>query len=387
MLAMLVAAVLLVAACFVVGNQRGMIYSPSTQVGVTGFVETVDTPETQTSTGDALPSITVSETDSITTTVPETTVDTSVTAATSTTAAPHAPVVVLPPDYQPQRAACSGRFTVTTESANVRADADRNAKFVRAIYAGESYEVIAQKPSSGGILWLEILLGDGTSGYVSSSYGTYDGKIVNGKVYLTFDDGPSANTLRILDTLDKYGVKATFFVIYRPNQEDVYRSIVERGHVIALHSYTHTYSQIYSGEDAFNRDIRQLSDYIFDLTGVRSDVLRFPGGSSNTVSQKHCPGIMTRLTRSVQEQGYSYYDWDVDSGDADAVTVPKKRIVSNIKERICNRRDAIILMHDAATKTTTADALPEIIEYLQGRGYQILPITADTHTSHQTVNN
>ena len=393
-LAMLAATVFLIAVCFAIGSQRRVKDPPTVPADVTipgeQDILTDNITYPPVSTGDILPSLpaNVPETDSssVTTVVDTTSAPSSETQSTATTL-PHSPVVVLPPDYQSQRVVCSGIFTVTTESANVRDDADRNARLVKVIYAGESYEVIAQKPSSSGILWFEILLGDGSSGYVSSSYGSYDGKIANGKVYLTFDDGPSDNTLRILDTLDRYGVKATFFVIYHPNREQVYRSIVERGHVIAVHSYTHTYSQIYSDADAFHRDIRQLSDYIYDLTGVRSNVLRFPGGSSNTISQKYCPGIMTELTRSVQDHGYSYYDWDVDSGDADAVTVPKEKILSNIKERIGNRRDAIILLHDAASKTTTADALPEIIEFLLGRGYQILPISEDTHISHQQVNN
>jgi len=368
---LVMAAILISVACVFAGRQRGLIEVPSLPAAVL---------DDETSDGSQKTPISDADVTQPTTVQPQST-------TTQSTEADMPPVVVVPPDYQPQRAQCSGHFKVTSNSANVRTDADKNAQMVRVIHAGESYEVIAQKPSSGGILWFEILLGDGTSGYVSSSYGTYDGKIVNGKVYLTFDDGPSSNTLRILDTLDKYGVKATFFVIYHPGQESTYRSIVERGHVIAVHSYTHTYSQIYSSTDAFHSDISKLSDYIYDVTGVRCNVLRFPGGSSNTISQKYCKGIMTKLAREVEERGYSYYDWDVDSGDADDNTVDKDRIVSNIKARMSNRRDAIILMHDARAKTTTADALPEIIEYLQGRGYQILPITSDTHTSHQQLNN
>ncbi len=386
MVALLFAAIMVAAACIITGSRRGIIDVPFLPAAVVNTDD--DSGDMQVSGGDVMTSGPTYRPGENTTTAPDTaTTAPETTETTATTLAPHAPVVVLPPDYQPQRTECGGRFKVTAESANVRDDADRDARMVRVIYAGESYDVISQKVSSGGILWLEILLGDGTTGYVSSSYGTYDGKIVNGKVYLTFDDGPSANTLRILDTLDKYGVKATFFVIYHPNQESTYRSIVERGHTIAMHSYTHNYSQIYSSANAFHNDIRQLSDYVYDLTGVRSNVLRFPGGSSNTISQKYCPGIMTQLVGDVQNRGYTYFDWDVDSGDADDNTVAKERIVSNVKERMSNRRDAIILMHDASAKTTTADALPEIIEYLQVKGYQILPITSDTHISHQQINN
>jgi len=284
------------------------------------------------------------------------------------------------------RVDCSGRLTVTVPAANVREDADKDARLVTVIHEGESYDVIGQKCSSTGILWYEIRTGE-TTGYVAGSYVRYDGKVIGGKAYLTFDDGPTENTWRILDILDRYGAKATFFVIYHSGQENTYRAIVERGHTIALHSYTHSYKTIYSGVDDFFADLSRLDEYVYGLTGVHSKIIRFPGGTSNTISRNYCKGVMTDISAEAHRRGYRYYDWDVDSGDADDVTVPEKDIIQNIKDGVGNRRHAIILMHDAQAKTTTADALPEIIEFLQGKGYELAPITESTPEMHQPVFN
>jgi len=312
----------------------------------------------------------------VTTAVPETTVPT-----TTTTAAP--PQVQSP---ELGRVECSGRLTVTTPSANVRSDADKNATLVAVINEGESYEVISQKCSSTGILWFEIRVGD-TTGYVAGSYVRYDGKIIGGKAYLTFDDGPSANTWRILDTLDQYGVKATFFVIYHKGQDDAYRAIVDRGHTIALHSYSHNYSKIYTSAQAYFDDLKKLDDHVSSLTGVHSRIIRFPGGTSNAISAKYCKGVMSELSVKAPEKGYHFFDWNVDSGDAEDITVPADKILNNLKREIGNQRHAIVLMHDASAKTTTADALPQIIEYLQQRGYELLPLAEDTPPVRHRVNN
>lgn len=207
------------------------------------------------------------------------------------------------------------------------------------------------------------------------------------KAYLTFDDGPSANTGKILDILDKYDAKATFFVIYRPGYESTYKEIVRRGHTLALHSYTHRYSDIYKSTSAYFDDLNRLSDYLYSLTGVRSKTLRFPGGSSNLISRSYSKGIMTRLTSEVEKRGYRYYDWNVDSGDADANCVKASTLVANIKKRCGSQKSAIILMHDAPAKTTTVTALPDIIRYLRSKGYELLPITSDTTPVHHGVNN
>jgi len=380
--AVIVAGLLLVAACCIVGRQRGMIgddWQP------TAVVDPALNSDPMISVSDVFHGASVDGDDAQQTTAPAP----QSTMTSHSDVVPHSPVVVLPPDYEPEsagRTECSGRFTVTSESANVRTDANGDAQLVRQIFAGESYEVIAQKCSSTGILWLEIKLGD-TTGYVAGSYVEYDGPIIGGKAYLTFDDGPSANTWRILETLDRYNVKATFFVIHHGGQDDAYRAIVERGHTIALHSYSHSYSKIYTSAQAYFDDLKQLDKQVYDLTGVHSSIIRFPGGTSNAVSAKYCKGVMTEIAARAQRDGYFYFDWNVDSGDADDVTVPADTILNNIKRNIGSHRQAVILMHDAKAKTTTADALPYIIEYLQSRGYEILPLTEDTPPVHHKPSN
>lgn len=205
--------------------------------------------------------------------------------------------------------------------------------------------------------------------------------------YLTFDDGPSANTLKILDILNKYGVKATFFVI---NSADIgyVKNIYEAGHTVGLHSATHNYSQIYSNTDAYFNDLQQISDKVESIIGVKPTVMRFPGGSSNKVSAKYCGGIMTRLVSLVQERGYSYFDWNVSSGDADSNTPSYTYIRNNVINSAKNKNSACVLMHDSSVKTTTVQALPEIIEGLMAMGYSFEALTPETYGyHHRNLNN
>lgn len=202
----------------------------------------------------------------------------------------------------------------------------------------------------------------------------------NGKVaYLTFDDGPSKNTEKILDILDEYNVKATFFVIYHKNMGDRYKAIVDRGHSIALHSYTHNYKKIYSSTDAYFADLNKISDYVESVTGVKSHIIRFPGGSSNTVSNKYSKGIMKKLRKAVVDKGYSYHDWNVDSKDASGNNVDKDILLESVKSSLNKYKEVDILMHDTGeAKETTVEALPNIIEYVKSQGYSMECITEDT---------
>ncbi|MGN0475270.1 MAG: polysaccharide deacetylase family protein [Acutalibacteraceae bacterium] len=197
--------------------------------------------------------------------------------------------------------------------------------------------------------------------------------------YLTFDDGPSENTIKILNILDEYNVKATFFVIYHKGMEKQYKEIASRGHTIALHSYTHNYKKIYSSEDAYFNDLKKIGNYVKSVTGTETKITRFPGGSSNTVSNKYHKGIMKNLKKDVLEQGYIYHDWNVDSGDARSNNVPVETLLKNIKSTLPKQRQANILMHDTGkAKQTTVEALPQIIEYVQSQGFEIQPITEDS---------
>lgn len=205
-------------------------------------------------------------------------------------------------------------------------------------------------------------------------------------VYLTFDDGPSPNTPAILDILDRYGVKATFFVI-NGRYNKYMKDIVNRGHQIALHSYTHNYATVYSSDKAYFDDLEKIHKVVLDQTGYDTKIIRFPGGSSNTVSKKYSPGIMTRLTKSVTAQGYIYFDWNCTNGDA---TGKKTTVQSQLKSCSQYPKSAssiIVLMHDTADKKTTVEALPQIIEYYQKAGMAIDIITPFTKPVHHGVQN
>lgn len=196
--------------------------------------------------------------------------------------------------------------------------------------------------------------------------------------YLTFDDGPSENTRKILDILDKYNVKATFFVIYHKGMDSEYKEIVNRGHTIALHSYTHKYRTIYKSEEAFFDDLQQIHDYVESVTGVDSRIIRFPGGSSNTISNKYCKDIMKKLKPDVLERGYIYHDWNVDSTDAAGNNRDVEVLLKNVKKGL-KYRQVDVLMHDTGKmKQTTVEALPSIIEYIRSQGYEMEALTEDS---------
>ena len=190
--------------------------------------------------------------------------------------------------------------------------------------------------------------------------------------YLTFDDGPSSNTMQILDILDNYGVKATFFVNGHTGEvmEERYRAIVDRGHAIALHTYSHDYSNVYGGLDKFEQEIDSPRNYIKEVTGVDTTLFRFPGGSSNSRTDDIKPYIQW-----LNDNGYSYWDWNCSSGDATGTKPSAEQIVANcLVQADAGYKSLVILMHDTKPKDTTVEALPALIEALQARGYEIIAI-------------
>ena len=204
--------------------------------------------------------------------------------------------------------------------------------------------------------------------------------------YLTFDDGPSENTLKILEILKKYNVKATFFVI-NSKQIGYVKNIYEAGHTVGLHSATHNYAKIYSSTDAYFKDLEEISNKVESIIGIKPNVIRFPGGSSNTVSKKYRKGIMSRLTKLVAEKGYYYFDWNVESGDANQNTASYTYIRNNVLSGAKNKNTACVLMHDSSAKTTTVQALPEIIEGLSKMGYRFEALSDKANGYHHRVNN
>ncbi|MBQ8611752.1 MAG: polysaccharide deacetylase [Oscillospiraceae bacterium] len=194
-------------------------------------------------------------------------------------------------------------------------------------------------------------------------------------VYLTFDDGPSQNTASILDTLKEAGVPATFFVVSAENNEE-FLPLLERtlaeGHCIGLHSCTHDYRKIYANTDAFWADIDALREKLQPYCGDASyPVLRFPGGSSNTVSHKYGgSGLMEELIRQAREQGYAVVDWNVTAEDSVGGNPSAATIASRVIRGCKEQNTAIVLMHDSSTNQATAEALPTIIRWLQENSYR-----------------
>lgn len=202
------------------------------------------------------------------------------------------------------------------------------------------------------------------------------------KVYLTFDDGPSIYTQTILDTLESYGVKATFFVVGKEGEEydELLREIVADGHTLGMHSYSHRYNDLYSSVDAFAADLDQIWSHLYDVTGVESTVYRFPGGSGNTVSTLD----MQEFIDELHAQGIEYYDWNVASGDGGSRLLSTQEILNNCLSNLGTKETVIILLHDSAEKSTTVEALPSLIEsLLADPDTVLLPITEDTAAIHQ----
>ncbi len=207
-------------------------------------------------------------------------------------------------------------------------------------------------------------------------------------VYLTFDDGPSANTDTILDTLADNNVRATFFCIAQKGEanEKRYQRIVSEGHTLGMHSYSHVYKTVYADMESFQKDVTGISDYLYQITGVRPKFYRFPGGSSNTVSKVP----MKECIRYLNQSGLTYFDWNAQNDDATGKSYTASQLVEHAMSNVkVAGNNVVLLMHDEQTKTATAQSLPKLIRQLKNAGYDILPITDATplvqHVSKDSV--
>lgn len=205
-------------------------------------------------------------------------------------------------------------------------------------------------------------------------------------IYLTFDDGPSEYTQQLLDVLKRNDVQATFFVCDTEHIE-LLPQIVADGHAIGVHSETHNYQRVYASVDAYFDDMLWMRKRIYETTGVETNLMRFPGGSSNTVS-KFNPGIMTTLTQAVEDCGYTYFDWNVDSDDAVGAKTTEE-VLSNVKKGIqrAMKKDgyALVLQHD--TQEFSIQAVEEIIKWAKSNGYEFLTLQETSPTGHHDLNN
>lgn len=200
-------------------------------------------------------------------------------------------------------------------------------------------------------------------------------------VYLTFDDGPSDNTDALLDVLAEHNVKATFFVNGHEGYEEALNRIVNEGHTLALHTYTHDYAHVYESVESFSQEVESLQDYLEKVTGTRPYIFRFPGGSSNS----QAPLPISQYIDYLNKNNLVFFDWNVSSGDG-GDGLSRKQVYDNVMKGIAAQDVSVVLMHDATYRMTTFEAVPDIIEKLQEQNALILPITADTQPVHHNVN-
>ncbi len=204
-------------------------------------------------------------------------------------------------------------------------------------------------------------------------------------IYLTFDDGPGPYTEELLAILKKHKVKATFFVTaaYKDYQ-DLIKAEYKAGHSIGVHTATHDYAQIYASSEAYWDDFNTMQEIIRKQTGCRTDIFRFPGGSSNTISANYCEGIMTKLAQESEAKGYVYVDWNVTSGDA-GDTTDGNVMYENMMNGIHTYQNSFILCHDI--KDFTVKMMDKFITDALKEGYTFLPITSESRTCHHGINN
>jgi len=200
--------------------------------------------------------------------------------------------------------------------------------------------------------------------------------------YLTFDDGPSSNTEKILEILDKYNIKATFFVVgpQYTSKDNLLKKIVQSGHDLAIHSYEHNYNYIYYSKENYLKDFYNCLNWIKKVTGVTPKLYRFPGGSSNTIASKN---LIQSIIKELNEKGFTHADWNVDTLDSYCKNEPNKIInnaLNSIKKNENNNHyHQTVLMHDDIYKPATIKALPSIIEKIISKGYHFEPLKENSH--------
>lgn len=198
----------------------------------------------------------------------------------------------------------------------------------------------------------------------------------NKTAYLTFDDGPSGNTDIILQTLQEENVKATFFVVGTDNADNLarMRRIVQEGHTIGMHSYSHSYKKIYASVEAFLKDMYQVFNLIKDTTGVTPTCFRFPGGSINSFNKAVYKDIKAEMIR----RGFVPYDWNVSSGDASTTKYTPEQLTGYVLNGIGSKSRIIVLMHDSSSKENTAQAVRQIIIGIREKGFIFAPLDYQT---------
>lgn len=198
--------------------------------------------------------------------------------------------------------------------------------------------------------------------------------------YLTFDDGPSPTTEKVLQVLDTYGIKATFFVTGEASEEygELIQAAAAAGHTIGVHTYSHDYAKIYASVEAYLDDFNLMYTRVEELTGVKPTVFRFPGGSVNV----HNAATYTPIAAEMLRRGFVFYDWNAAGSDAVKGGISAAQVTKNVLASAEDKQRLIVLLHDRPDTSSSAAALPAIIEGLQAKGFrfealtpQVMPIT------------
>jgi len=186
--------------------------------------------------------------------------------------------------------------------------------------------------------------------------------------YISFDDGPSNVTPKILDTLKKYDIKATFFIIAGNRKDDEIDSLkrmIDEGHTLGIHTYSHDYKDIYSSVEAYMEDFYKVYQFIYETTGVKVNICRFPWGSSNSYNKN----IKNELKAEMERRGFNFFDWNVSAEDSFG-NPSEVKIKNNILKDIDKFNFPIILMHDSSINNNTAKILPDILKIIIDKGYR-----------------
>ena len=202
----------------------------------------------------------------------------------------------------------------------------------------------------------------------------YETMVLQGKgnkkiAYITIDDGPHSYTPAFLDVLDRYDVLATFFLLGKTKDEYniIYKRIANSGHTVANHTYSHAIRNgLYNSVDSFVNDVLKQEKFLYEKTGVKTNILRFPGGSSSAKA-----GFRYKILERLRTQNYGYIDWNVSSGDAGGKPT-RESVYNNVTNGAKNKNIIVILMHDFSKATLSA--LPSIIEGLRKNDYIFLPL-------------
>ena len=200
-------------------------------------------------------------------------------------------------------------------------------------------------------------------------------------VYLTFDDGPSAVTADILDVLKEKEAPATFFVIGATTErgKSLYHRIVDEGHALGIHSYSHRYQEIYQSADAYLQDLDRLADHLDRSVGARPTTFRCPGGSLNNLAD---PVVLEEIKEKMSERGCVWFDWNALAKDDKASAAPAQEMFDNVVASAGDKEKILILLHDDALRTTAAECVGMLIDHYRELGYRFEALTPDTEPVH-----